>query len=138
MGTTAIMRCAIVGIGLLLVIFSFWFHARKRMSSDLATVWCILGFLVVLVGAVPVLSGWLGAISVWTGIALLCVGTACLIGAFRICLMISRLMTENQELAMMVSLLMPEHQRKEEAGGKEPEDNSEEESGAHEEGTVCH
>lgn len=115
MGTSAIMRCAIVGIGLLLVIASFWFHAGKKMNSDLAAVWCVLGVAVVIVGAVPMLSKWLDLISLWTGIALLCVGAACLLGAFRICLMISKLITQNQELAMLVSLLLAEREREEEA-----------------------
>lgn len=115
MGTSAIMRCAIVGIGLLLVIASFWFHAEKKMNSDLAAVWCVLGVAVVIVGAVPMLSKWLDLISLWTGIALLCVGAACLLGAFRICLMISKLITQNQELAMLVSLLLAEREREEEA-----------------------
>lgn len=134
MGTTAIMRCVIVGIGLLLVAASFRFHAVKKMNSDLAAVWCVLGLTVVTVGAIPVLSRWLEMISLWTGIALLCVGVACLLGAFRICLMISKLITENQELAMQVSLLLAERRQGEEkADAVQPE-----ESVANEESAVCH
>ncbi|MCI8304592.1 MAG: DUF2304 family protein [Lawsonibacter sp.] len=108
MGITAFMRCAIVGVGLLLAGSSVWFYAKKRMTSDLAATWCLLGVAVIVVGAVPAFSRWLGLISVWTGIALLCVGAAALSGAFRICLMISQLITQNQELAMTVSLLLAE------------------------------
>lgn len=133
MGTTAIMRCVIVGIGLMLVVASFWFHAGKKMNSDLAAVWCLLGLAVAVVGAVPVLSNWLGQISLWTGIALLCVGTACLLGAFRICLMISKLVTENQELAMMVSLLLAERRQEQ----KEDTAAQVEACAAYEESTVC-
>lgn len=136
MGASAVMRCAIVGIGLMLVIASFWFHAEEKMNSDLAAVWCVLGFAVILVGAVPVLSKWLDAISMWTGVALLCVGAACLLGAFRICLMISKLVTQNQELAMMVSLMLAERRRD---GEGEPAGEAETEAcEIDEESAVCH
>ncbi len=132
MGTTAIMRCVIVGIGLVLVAASFWFHAKKKMTSDLAAAWCLLGGAVILVGTVPVLSRWLDFISIWTGAALLCVGVTCLLGAFRICLMISQLITQNQELAMTVSLLLAE--RREEKEGTAGSQGS----FSHEESAVCH
>ena len=91
MGVTAFMRGAIVVTGLFLVAGSIWFHAKKKMTLDLAVAWCLLGIAITLVGAVPLLSRWLGLISIWTGAALLCVGVACLLGAFRICLLISPL-----------------------------------------------
>ena len=81
-------------------------------------------------GVIPAFSQWLGFISFGTGVALLCVGAAVLMGAFRICLMISRLVIQNQELAMTVSLLLAEQRedREENAGG----------SRDHEESLVCH
>lgn len=118
MGITAFMRCAIVGMGLFLAVGSIWFHAKKKMTLDLAAAWCLLGVAITLVGAVPVLSRWIGLISIWTGAALLCVGAACLLGAFRICLLISRLITQNQELAMMVAILLAERQGDGSAEGK--------------------
>ena len=90
MEITTLMRCAVVGVGLILAGSSVWFYAKKKMISDLAAAWCLLGADVMAVGAIPPFSRWLNLISVWTGIALLGVGAAALLGAFRICLMISR------------------------------------------------
>lgn len=131
---TVMIRGVIVGSGLLLMAASFRFHAGKKMTSDLAAVWCLLGLAIVTVGAVPVLSRWIDLISMWTGIALLCVGAAGLVGAFRICLMLSKLITENQELAMMVSLLLAEHRQQKEWEDTDPAEIGE----GHEEHTVCH
>lgn len=133
MNTVLVMRIAIVAIGLSLTVFSFLLHARKKMNSDLATVWCIVGLSVLLVGAVPMFSQWLNLISMWTGIALLCVGTACLVGAFRICVMLSKLTTENCELAMAVSLLLSERRREDALLPAEAEVGAE-----HEKNIVCH
>ncbi len=133
MNTVLVMRIAIVAIGLSLMVFSFLLHAKKKMNSDLATVWCIVGLSVLLVGAVPMFSQWLNLISMWTGVALLCVGTACLIGAFRICVMLSKLTTENCELAMAVSLLLSERQQGEALPSTEAKAGAE-----HEEAAVCH
>lgn len=130
MEITTLMRCAVVGVGLILAGSSVWFYAKKKMISDLAAAWCLLGAVVMAVGAIPPFSRWLNLISVWTGIALLGVGAAALLGAFRICLMISQLITQNQELAMTVSLLLAEHR---ESGGGSTEGIQD-----YEESSVCH
>lgn len=57
------MRWALVGVGLLLVYSSFRAHAAKKMTSDLATAWCLVGIVLLVVGVVPPLSRWLDLIS---------------------------------------------------------------------------
>ena len=135
MNAVGIMRLTLVGVGLLVAAVSFWFHAAKKMTSDLATAWCLVGIVILVIGAVPALSDWLGRISVWTGMALLISVSVGLWAAFRICLILSRLVTQNQELAMQVSLLLGTQQHPpgkpaatEETGG----------GSAHEESPVCH
>ncbi len=108
MGIATLMRYAIVGAGLILAAASVWFYAVRKMTPDLAVAWCLLGAAMTGVGVIPGLSGWLGLLPPWADAVLLCVGGACLLGAFRTCLLLSRLITQNQELAMMVSLLMAE------------------------------
>lgn len=105
------MRWAMVGTGLFVVLASFHSHASKHMNSDLATVWCLIGIVIMVIGAVPPLSRWLEKISGWTGAALFCVGAVCLWAAFRICRILSHLVTQNQELAMQVSLLLGAQQQ---------------------------
>ena len=130
------MRWALVGVGLLLVYSSFRAHAAKKMTSDLATAWCLVGIVLLVVGVVPPLSRWLDLISGWTGIALFCVGAVCLWAAFRICLILSRLVTQNQELAMQGSLLLGAQQHPpvgpaDDRASAPPEED-------HEESLVCH
>ena len=105
MGMADIIKYGIIFMGIAIMLSSFWFHSIKKMTSDLAVVWCLLGLVMVVVGLVPALSAG------WTGLALFGVGSACLWGAFQICLLISRLLTQNQELAMQVSLLLEENRR---------------------------
>ncbi len=135
MNAVGIMRLTLVGVGLLVAAASFWFHAAKKMTSDLATAWCLVGIVILVIGAVPVLSDWLGRISVWTGMALLISGSVGLWAAFRICLILSRLVTQNQELAMQVSLLLgtQQHPPVKPAATEETGEDS-----AHEESPVCH
>lgn len=111
MGMADIIKYGIIFMGIAIMLSSFWFHSIKKMTSDLAVVWCLLGLVMVVVGLVPALSAWINRISGWTGLALFGVGAACLWGAFQICLLISRLLTQNQELAMQVSLLLEENRR---------------------------
>ncbi len=118
MELVVIMRCGLAIVGLVLLISSFWFHAAKKMTSDLAVTWCLLGFVLMVVGIVPALSAWIDRISGQAGITLLFAGAACLGGAFRICLIISRLTTQNQELAMLVSLLLEESAERTETGAE--------------------
>lgn len=100
-----IMRLMMVAVGILLAFASFWYHAAKKLTLDLAAAWCLVGVVLVVVGAVPLLSRWLERISGWTGMALFSVGGVCLWAAFSVCLTLSRLLTQNQELTMQVSLL---------------------------------
>lgn len=135
MNAVGIMRLTLVGVGLLVAAASFWLHAAKKMTSDLATAWCLVGIVILVIGAVPALSDWLGRISVWTGMALLISVSVGLWAAFRICLILSRLVTQNQELAMQVSLLLgtQQHPPVKPAATEEAEEDS-----AHEESPVCH
>lgn len=111
MGIAAIIKYGMVIMGLIVVLASFWFHSIKKMTPDLAVAWCLLGVVMITVGLVPALSAWIDRISGWTGLALFGVGAVCLWGGFQICLLISKLLTQNQELAMQISLLMEENQR---------------------------
>lgn len=132
-----IMRWSLAGIGLLVVFSSFRSHAAKKMTSDLATAWCLVGLALLVIGAVPPLSRWLNWISGWTGVALFCLGAVCLWAAFRICLILSRLATQNLELAMQVSLLLGAHQELPDKPAENGESGQKEGAG-HEESLVCH
>ena len=119
MSAVDVMRLMIIGIGLGVVLASFWAHAAKWMTPDLAAVWCVAGFLLIAVGAVPALSGWLFHLSIETGMVLLCSGGAFLIAAFYLCLLISRLIMQNMELAMQISLLLAERSQAAQREGEE-------------------
>lgn len=131
MSTLTLIRLGVVLVGLALAIGSFWSHAAKKMNSDLAVAWCILGVSLVIMGAVPALSAWLEMISFWTAVALFGVGTAGLGGAFELCMLISRALTQNKELAMQISLLLRENRELrdkmdelEHSGAREDEEDS--------------
>lgn len=128
------MRLAMVVIGILLSLASFWSHATKKMTLDLAVAWCLAGITIVVIGAVPALSRWLEYISAWTGAALLMVAIVGLWSSFRICLVLSRLAAQNQELAMQVSLLLASQQQT----APPPAAAKAEEKTGHEKSTVCY
>lgn len=137
MEVATMMRWAIVGVGLFVSVASFHSHASKKMTSDLATVWFLLGIVIMVIGAVPSLSRWLDQISGWTGVALFFIGAMCLWAAFRICLILSRLVTQNQELAMQVSLLLGA-QQPQPGTPAESEETAPEERNSDEKSFICH
>ena len=134
MSTLALIRLGVILVGLALAVCSFGSHAAKKMNSDLAVAWCILGVSLVIMGAVPALSAWLELVSFWTAVALFGVGTAGLGGAFELSVLISRALTQNKELAMQISLLLQENQQlrdkinqresHEAQGGEDDEENT--------------
>lgn len=130
MEIAGVIKYGMIAVGAVVILASFWFHSVKKMTSDLAVAWALLGAVLVIVGAVPVLSAWIQKISGWTGLALFCVGAVCLWGAFQLTLQISRLLMQNQELAMQISLLLQENERllsklKDEKADLEEENGSE-------------
>ena len=56
---SGVMRIGIVVVGVLLMSVSFWTYSYKKIAVNFAVIWEILGFVLILVGAVPVLSGWI-------------------------------------------------------------------------------
>ncbi len=120
-----VIRCGLILVGLLVIMASFWLHAVRKMTSDLSVVWCLLGLVVAVVGAVPVFSAWLRRISGWTGLALFCVGAVCLWCGFRLTLLISQLMMQTQELTMQVSLLLQENEELRASQWEEERDDEE-------------
>lgn len=111
MGTAGIVRYGMIGVGILTIFATFWFHSIKKMSVNFAVVWELLGGILIVIGAVPVLSAWTRLISAGTGLALFVLGTVCFLGGFQFSLLVSQLTMKNQELAMQVSLLNQENER---------------------------
>ena len=71
-------------------------------------IWALLGFLMVLLGAVPGLSGWAALLSPEMGLVIFCGGVLLLLTEFQNTLTISQLTFKNRELAMHMALLNQE------------------------------
>ncbi|MEI3381508.1 MAG: DUF2304 family protein [Dorea sp.] len=110
LSTAVIMKTGLIIVGVMIMIMSFVFHAKRKLTVNLAVVWEFLGFALILIGAVPVFSSWCHLLARGTVIAMFVVGALALWGSYILCILISNLSMKNQELAMQVSLLNQENE----------------------------
>ena len=110
LSTAVIMKTGLIIVGVMIMIMSFVFHAKRKLTVNLAVVWEFLGFALILIGAVPVFSSWCHLLARGTVIAMFVVGVLALWGSYILCILISNLSMKNQELAMQVSLLNQENE----------------------------
>lgn len=110
LSTGIIMKAGLIIIGVIIMVMSFVFHAKRKLTVNLAVVWEFLGFALILIGAVPVFSSWCHLLARGTVIAMFVVGALALWGSYILCILISNLSMKNQELAMQVSLLNQENE----------------------------
>ena len=110
LSTAVIMKTGLIIVGVMIMIMSFVFHAKRKLTVNLAVVWEFLEFALILIGAVPVFSSWCHLLARGTVIAMFVVGALALWGSYILCILISNLSMKNQELAMQVSLLNQENE----------------------------
>jgi len=110
LSTAVIMKIGLIIVGVMIMIMSFVFHAKRKLTVNLAVVWEFLGFALILIGAVPVFSSWCHLLAKGTVIAMFVIGALALWGSYILCILISNLSMKNQELAMQVSLLNQENE----------------------------
>lgn len=110
LSTAVIMKIGLIIVGVMIMIMSFVFHAKRKLTVNLAVVWEFLGFALILIGAIPVFSSWCHLLARGTVIAMFVVGALALWGSYILCILISNLSMKNQELAMQVSLLNQENE----------------------------
>lgn len=110
LSTAVIMKIGLIIVGVMIMIMSFIFHAKRKLTVNLAVVWEFLGVALILIGAVPVFSSWCHLLARGTVIAMFVVGALALWGSYILCILISNLSMKNQELAMQVSLLNQENE----------------------------
>ena len=110
LSTAVIMKIGLIIVGVMIMIMSFVFHAKRKLTVNLAVVWEFLGFALILIGAVPVFSSWCHLLARGTVIAMFVVGALALWGSYILCILISNLSMKTQELAMQVSLLNQENE----------------------------
>lgn len=110
LSTAVIMKTGLIIVGVMIMIMSFVFHAKRKLTVNLAVVWEFLGFALILIGAVPVFSSWCHLLARGTVIAMFVIGALALWGSYILCILISNLSMKNQELAMQVSLLNQENE----------------------------
>lgn len=110
LSTAVIMKIGLIIVGVMIMIMSFVFHAKRKLTVNLAVVWEFLGFALILIGAIPVFSSWCHLLAKGTVIAMFVIGALALWGSYILCILISNLSMKNQELAMQVSLLNQENE----------------------------
>lgn len=110
LSTAVLMKIGLIIVGVMIMIMSFVFHAKRKLTVNLAVVWEFLGVALILIGAVPVFSSWCHLLARGTVIAMFVVGALALWGSYILCILISNLSMKNQELAMQVSLLNQENE----------------------------
>lgn len=110
-GIADIIKYGMIGAGIFIITFSFWYHSVRKLTVNLAVVWGILSVILIMAGVFPVLSSWRHHISTGTGVVLCFMGAICLWGGFQFSLLVSHLTMKNRELAMQVSLLIQENEK---------------------------
>lgn len=110
LSTAVIMKIGLIIVGVMIMIMSFVFHAKRKLTVNLAVVWEFLGFALILIGAVPVFSSWCHLLAKGTVIAMFVIGALALWGSYILCILLSNLSMKNQELAVQVSLLNQENE----------------------------
>lgn len=113
MSIAAIVRIGISTTGFLIMGLTFYLHAVKKLTVNLAVAWegIGIGIGLVLVGAIPVLSSWCYLIGEGTVVAMFLVGAVAVWSGYELSVQISSLSLKTQELAMQVSLLNQENER---------------------------
>lgn len=111
MSIAAIVRIGIIATGFLIMGLTFYLHAVKKLTVNLAVAWEGIGIGLVLVGAIPVLSSWCYLIGEGTVVAMFLVGAVAVWSGYELSVQISSLSLKTQELAMQVSLLNQENER---------------------------
>ena len=111
MSIAAIVRIGIRATGFLIMGLTFYLHAVKKLTVNLAVAWEGIGIGLVLVGAIPVLSSWCYLIGEGTVVAMFLVGAVAVWSGYELSVQISSLSLKTQELAMQVSLLNQENER---------------------------
>ena len=111
MSIAAIVRIGISTTGFLIMGLTFYLHAVKKLTVNLAVAWEGIGIGLVLVGAIPVLSSWCYLSGEGTVVAMFLVGAVAVWSGYELSVQISSLSLKTQELAMQVSLLNQENER---------------------------
>ena len=104
----SIIRIAMTTVGIAVMLCSFWFLSVKKMTTDFAVIWEILGVLLLMIGAVPGLSGWTLNLFARGEQLVICIGVAGVFFCYLFSLLISRLSMKNHGLAIEVSMLLQE------------------------------
>ena len=111
MSTAAFIKTGLIITGIVIMALTFFLHAVRKLTVNLAVVWEFLGLTAILTGAVPAFSGWCYLLARGTAVAMFTIGVLVLWGGYQFCILISSLSMKNQELAMQVSLLNQENEK---------------------------
>ena len=111
MNTAAFIKTGLIITGIVIMTLTFFLHAVRKLTVNLAVVWEFLGLTAILTGAVPAFSGWCYLLARGTAVAMFTIGVLVLWGGYQLCILISSLSMKNQELAMQVSLLNQENEK---------------------------
>lgn len=111
MNTAAFIKTGLIITGIVIMALTFFLHAVRKLTVNLAVVWEFLGLTAILTGAVPAFSGWCYLLARGTAVAMFTIGVLVLWGGYQLCILISSLSMKNQELAMQVSLLNQENEK---------------------------
>ena len=91
MSIAAIVRIGISTTGFLIMGLTFYLHAVKKLTVNLAVAWEGIGIGLVLVGAIPVLSSWCYLIGEGTVVAMFLVGAVAVWSGYELSVQISSL-----------------------------------------------
>ncbi len=111
METTALLHLLMEIGGIVLLVITFLFYAKRKMTAEIGLLWVLFSILIIVTGAVPDSLVFVGQIRKSVAIVLFCVVFFILLMLLYLSIVISRLLRRNQELAIQVSLLIHDNER---------------------------
>lgn len=109
METGSIIKIAMITAGIMLMLFSFWFLAAKKITVNFAAVWEIVGGLLVIMGVFLWHRAWME--NIYEEGVMTCMGMIFLAVCYLFSLLLSCSKLKNHELAIETSLLLQEDKR---------------------------
>ncbi len=111
METPALLQMLVAIGGIVFLVITFLSYAKRKMTAEIGLMWILFSILMMVIGVIPDGLAFLGQTGKSTAVVLFGVAYFFLLMLLYLSIVISRLLRQNQELAIQVSLLIHDNAR---------------------------